>query len=350
MNLRLWTLLLGLILSPTLANAAPVPKGARTLGLSVGPAQDGDYGRAFAVAQVVGIQSVTLSLDWPRLETAPGRYDNTLLTLADGFYPTRHMAVDLILRPINTNRLEVPDDLRDKPFDDPAVIARFERLLDDVFAHLPTLTLKSLGIGNEVDDYFGQDTGRWQQYQTFYRAVRAYAHVKRPGLKVGVVATFDGLTGPSQKPLQALNASSDLILTTYYPLNPDFTVRPLTTIAPDLARLCALYPKRSVALLEAGCPSSPDCASSPALQAEFVRRLLAAWDAHAAQIVSVTFSWQTDISPEGTAGFGKYYGVSAKPFAAFLGSLGLRTYAGKDKPAWNALKEEAKVRGWGGRD
>jgi hypothetical protein len=260
------------------------------------------------------------------------------------------MAVDLILRPINTNQLDVPSDLQGKPFDDPVVIARFERLLDDVFAHLPNLTLNSLGIGNEVDDYLSQDTVRWQQYETFYRAVRAYAHAKRPGLKVGVVATFNGLTGPSQKPLQALNSGGDLVLATYYPLKLDFTVSPPTTVGPDLTHLCALYPKRSIALLEAGCPSSLDCHSSTALQAEFVRRLFAAWDAHAAQIVSVTFSWQTDISPEATAGFGKYYGVSAKPFAAFLGSLGLRTYEGKDKPAWNTLNEEAKARGWGGRD
>jgi hypothetical protein len=129
----------------------PVPKGERTLGLSVGPAADGDYPKALAEAQAAGVQLVTLSLDWSQLETAPGRYDSTWLTIADGFYPPRHVEVDLILRPIDTNHAKLPSDLAGKPFDDPAVIARFERLLDAVFAQIPNLTLHSLVIGNEVD-------------------------------------------------------------------------------------------------------------------------------------------------------------------------------------------------------
>ena len=346
MKLRLWAMLLGLFLLPALVSAAPVPKGTRTLGLSVGQAKDGDYGRAFAAAQAGGAQSVTLSLDWSRLETAPGIYDNPLLSIADGFYPPRHVAVDLVLRPINTSRSEVPADLQDRLFDDPLVIARFERLLDNMFAQLPHLTLHSLAIGNEVDAYLSQDASRWPHYTKFYSTVLAYAHAKRPGLKIGVAATFDGLTGPSRKPLQALNTDSDLIMATYYPLHADFTIRPPATVGPDFARLCAFYPGRPITFLEAGCPSSPDCGSSPQLQATFVRNLFAAWDTHAAQIVSVTFSWQTDISPETTAGFSRYYGVSSKPFAAFLSSLGLQTYEGQDKPAWTAWKEEAKARGW----
>ena len=330
------------------APAAPLPKGTRTLGLSVQPAQDGDYGRALAASQAAGAQSVTLALDWSRLEPAPGRYEDALLTIAGDFYPPRHIAVDLVLRPINTNRSEVPADLKDKPLDDPAVIARFERLLDDVFARTPHLTLHSLVIGNEVDDFFGQDAARWRQYGTFYRAARAYARAKRPGLLVAVAATWDGLTGKARQPLRALNTASDLVVATYYPLDPGFTVRIPSSPGPDLALLCRLYPDRPVMLIEAGYPSSLDCGSSPAKQAAFIRSLFAAWDAHAGQIVSVTLSWQTDVSPDSVAESARYYGVAAKPFAAFLGSLGLRTYAGagQDKLAFTALKEEARARGW----
>jgi hypothetical protein len=44
--------------------------------------------------------------------------------------------------------------------------------------------------------------------------------------------------------------------------------------------------------------------------------------------------------------FEKYYGSSNRSFAEYLGSLGLRTYIGKDKPAFKTLIEEAKARGW----
>ena len=346
MKSRMVLLVLTGLLLCACVTAAPVPIGARTLGLSVGPAKDGDYDRAFAAAQAAGVQSVTLSLDWSRLEPTLGRYDTALLSIADEFYPPQHTRVDLVLRPINTNRLEIPADLQDKAFDDPLVIARFERLLDEIFAHIPHLSLNSLTIGNEVDKYLSQRPSRWAQYGTFYRAVSAYARTKRPNLRVGVAATFDGLTGKAKKPMQALNLASDLIAVTYYPLNPDFTVRPPSMIGPDFAHLCALYSGRPIAFLEAGCPSSPDDNSSPSLQAAFVHSLFTAWDAHASQIISVTFSWQTDISPAATVGFGQYYGVSTKPFASFLASVGLRTYLGDDKPAWSALKREAKERGW----
>ncbi len=343
----LLSLLCALLLQAVL-HGAVVPKDARTLGLSVAPADDGDYPRALAAAQVAGVQSTTLSLDWSRLEVAPGRYDNTLLTIAEGFYPPRHVPIDLILRPIDTNRAEIPPDLKGKRFDAPTVIARFERLLDDVFAQSPHLTLHSLVIGNEVDVFLGREAARWGQYQTFYRVVSAYARAKRPGLRVGVAATFDGLTGETREPLRRLNAASDVIAATYYPLNNDFTVRPPASPGPDLARLCGLYPGRRVMLVEAGYPSSRECGSSEAEQATFVRSLFSAWDAHASQIISITFSWETDISPTTVAADTRYYGVSTDAFAAFLGSLGLRTRtgSGRDKPAFTALGEEAHIRGW----
>jgi hypothetical protein len=333
--LLLWGLML-----PAMLQASPVPKGTRILGLSVGPAEDGDYPRALFEAQAAGVQSVTLPLDWSKMEPAPGKYDNSLLKIADQFYPAHHVSVDLILRPINTNHSEVPSDLQGKPFDDPKLIARFERLLDDVFAQTPHLTLHSLVIGNEVDAYLGGDLTRWKQYTTFYRTVSAYAHAKRPDLKVGVTATFDGLIKTARKPLQRLNTVSDIIAVTYYPLN--------TSPIQDFAQMCRLFPGRPIALLEAGYPSSPECGSSEIKQATFVRSLFTAWDAHAQQIVSITLSWQTDISPTAVTAATQYYGVAKPPFAGFLGSLGLRTYpgSGHDKPAFIALKEEAHERDW----
>jgi len=67
----------------------------------------------------------------------------------------------------------------------------------------------------------------------------------------------DGLIGPHRAAMQTLNQSSDVILVTYYPLNPDFTVRdPETAFGTDLDRLCRAYPKRPIVYLEAGCPTS----------------------------------------------------------------------------------------------
>lgn len=340
-------MLCSLLLPPVLP-AAPVGKGLRTLGLSVQPAENDNYPHALAAAQAAGVQSVTLSLNWSQLETAPEHYDDTLLKIADGFYPPRHVQVDLILRPINTNRAEIPADLSGRSFDDPVVITRFKRLLDHVFAQIPHLALHSLVIGNEVDAFLGTSEAHWAQYEVFYRAACAYTAAKRPGLKVGVAATFKGLTGKARVHLQALNRVSGLIAVTYYPLNDDFTVRSPSAPVRDLARLCGLYPDRPLLLTEAGYPSSPACGSSEAKQASFIHSLFTAWDAHASQIISITLEWETDLSPAAVAEDVRYYGVSSNKFASFPGSLGLRTSAGtsEDKPAFTALREEAHLRGW----
>ena len=42
----------------------------------------------------------------------------------------------------------------------------------------------------------------------------------------------------------------------------------------------------------------------------------------------------------------KYYCLKDKGFASFLGTLGLRTYDGKDKEAFVTLGEEVKKRDW----
>ena len=76
---------------------------------------------------------------------APGVYDDTVLDIANGYYPSRGVSVGLMLRPVSTNSKPVPADLAATAFDDPAMIARFNALLDNVFAHTPEGTAISLG-------------------------------------------------------------------------------------------------------------------------------------------------------------------------------------------------------------
>lgn len=338
------------LLSVTLAQETKTatPKGDRILGISVGPSQDGKYAESFAIAKSVGMQSVTLSLDWSGLEPHSGNYDDTNISIANTFYPENGTSVDLILRPINTDRIELPADLIGQPFNSPEVIRRFERLIDHLFTEMPNLRINSLAIGNEVDDNLGFDDVLWAQYQSFYETVSAYARTKRSGLKIGVVGTFDGLCGPSRDKLRKMNTISDVIMVTYYPLHSDFTVEDPTVVEIDMNRLTALYPGRQIELTEAGYPTGAACKSSDLMQVAFIDSMFAAWDTHADQVTSITFSWLTDLSNEEASGYGTYYGVETVAFHDFLRTLGLRTYpgAGRDKPGFMALRNNAQKRGW----
>lgn len=329
-------------------NRVPEPRGARSFGLAVGPAEDGDYDGAFDKAVAIGMNVTSLSLGWDEIEVSPGVFDNPFLAIAEAYYPPNGIGVVLALSPIDTNVLRVPADLVGLPFDDPAVIARFDALIDWVFTQIPTLDLPALSIGNEVDAWLGTDATLWAQYHAFFTAVRAHVLSVRPGLNVGVKATFRGLTGAAQTFLADLDADADSIFATYYPLATDFTVLPTTAVRADLDDLCALYPGRAIELLEFGAPSSALLVSSEAVQALFVEALFGAWDAHASQIPLVVFDWQTDVSPAQLSQFEAYYGISDPNFLAYLGTLGLRTWpgSGTDKLGWTTLATELLIRGW----
>src|SRR5882672_4678721 len=64
-----------------------VPRGARSFGLAIGPAEDGDYDGAFAKALAIGVDVTSLSLAWDEIETAPGVFANPFLGVAEAYYP-----------------------------------------------------------------------------------------------------------------------------------------------------------------------------------------------------------------------------------------------------------------------
>jgi hypothetical protein len=103
-----------------------------------------------------------LAVYWDELETEPGVYNPNpnWLEIANLYYPAQDIQVSLTISVIGTNNLRLPPDLADKSFDDPAVIARFNNLLDYVAVQIPNLTLNSLAIGNEIDIYLGTDAGQ----------------------------------------------------------------------------------------------------------------------------------------------------------------------------------------------
>ena len=167
-------------------------------------------------------------------------------------------------------------------------------------------------------------------------------------MKVGVSMMFGGLTGAPGKAAAAVQAQADVILVSYYPLTPGFQVRDPKVVHADFDVVCKLYPRRTIHFIEAGYPSGPKCNSSEAKQKQFIDEIFSAWDEHADQIHLVLFVWLTDVPASAVAGFTSYYGVKAPAFAEYLATLGLRTNpgAGTDKPAFTALKQQAKARGW----
>ena len=330
---------------------ASAERGDRLLSIAVTMDKKFDFRGAVAVAKTAGMHESggLLNFDWNVIEPREGRFvdpDDGTLSFSNSFYPSQRMAATLTIAPIQTNVLAFPADLKGRSFDDPEVINRFNSMLDHVLGLVRDVQLRSIAIGNEVDAYLGDNAQRWREYTTFFKAAKKHLANRLPGVPVGAKVTYPALIGKTKALASALNAEADVIMTTYYPLNDDFKVRPPSVVTKDFGQLVKLYPRRPIYILEAGYPSSPDNGSSPKLQAEFVVEVFAAWDRYKDNIKLVDFTWLHDLAPATVNNMTRYYGLSSRGFKAYLSTLGLRTHDGRDKPAFSVLKREAKRRGW----
>ncbi|MCZ2276805.1 MAG: T9SS type A sorting domain-containing protein [Bacteroidia bacterium] len=306
-----------------------------------------NYDSSFLIGKDLGMNEVGLFINWTMLEITPGMFDFTILDMANAYYPAHSMAVDINLNPINTNRLEVPSDLDSIAFDNPVFISRYKTLLDSVKVHLTDLSISSLVIGTEIGAFLQNDSVKWNQYINFYNSVSAYAKTIWPGLKVAVELQFTDLIDYNSF-AQQINAGSDYIGVSYYPIWGNYTVKPVNSITLDMDTLVSLYPAKPICFYQFGFPSSQTCNSSDSLQAEFIKQAFTSWDYYASHIRLIDFTWMTDLDTTAVNYYGTYYGVSDTVFLEFLRTLGLRTWNGNgtDKPALYELRCQAKQRNY----
>jgi len=330
-----------------------VLKGKCKLALDVNPAETQNYDQAWNMALGVGIEEIKLSFDWNQLEKSTG-FDMTYIDIANIYYPASNIPVTIILRPINTNMLTLPQNLATLSFDNPQVINRFKILLDTIHAHLPNLSVNAICIGNEISAYLQTDAAKWQQFTSFFTQTKA--HVKLlwgNNMNVSTVSMFYGLLDNTTKSFyHTINNEADFLAVTYYPLNNDFTVKNISEIQPEITNLVNEYPTKDIYFEECGYPSGLLCNSSEDKQADFVSEIFKAWENHYQKIKLFDFTFMTDANPTQVDQWLIDYGMSgqtnADKFREYLATLGLRTYTGNglDKKGFIRLKDEAQKRGW----
>ena len=299
-------------------SVSPKAKGSRLLGIDINEASNKNYDQAFQMAKAVGMDMLHLSFNWNMIETGPGRYDDMWPTIANQYYPPQKVKLNLILRPVDTTGPTLPSDLKERKLDDPEVIRRFKKLLDFIFSKMSEVDIYSLTIGNEVDIAFGNNQTLWKEYLRFFTATSQYAKQKLPHLKVGVTASLYGLMGPQKNNLQKLNEKSDVVMITYYPLNPDFTVKEPDVIPREISQVLQFYPNRQIHFIELGYPSSPLLNSSLQKQQEAIKQAFIAWDQHQNTIEYLSFTWLHDQSQESAKEIGNYYRLTQEKFLAYL--------------------------------
>ena len=305
------------------------------------------YDSCFQKGVDAGIGSVGLYQNWTMIEVAPLTYNLSLFDIANIYYPAYNMPLDLTITAIHTNNLEVPADLVATPYNNPTFINRFKAMLDSVHAHIPDVTLNSLVIGSEYDVYLGSNNTLWNNYAEFYNDIAIHAKTLWPDTKIATEITFGGLIAYNTN-AQIVNTSSDYIGVSYYPLNPDFTVKPVAAIADDIEALIDLYPDKPLFFYQYGYPSSTLCNSSDFLQRDFITKTFEIWDLHPDAIKGFDFTWLHDLDPVMVDYWGDYYGLTDEVFLEYLRTIGLRTFEdmGTDKPAMQELLCQAVIHGF----
>jgi len=217
---------------------------------------------AFDLVYGAGARGQMTTFTWSALEPTQGTYDASKfgdLAAAIDQAQSHAMTQFVGIQIINTTAREVPADLAGQAFDSPAVTSRFRSLLDRVVA--PNRgKIRFLSIGNEVDAYLRANPAQWANYKRFYADATQYAHSLDPAIQVGVTGTADGALTLSATELQDLNAGSDVMILTYYPLQSDasgtITVRDPGVVAGDFNRMLQFAGGRRLVMQEVGYPAS----------------------------------------------------------------------------------------------
>jgi hypothetical protein len=326
----------------------PVPdKGNRLFAIDISARNGGTYDEAFTLCKSEGVDFVQLSLQWDVLETAPGTYDDTLLNIAEAYYPPQNMKLALNINSIDTSADRRPADLKALAWDNAAVIQRYKNLIDHILAKIPSVTLVSFAVGNEVDVFLGSDNSKWTAYTAFVTQTSAYLQTKlSSSVFIGVKTRLESAASTQQAKIQSLNAAATGILLTYYPINSDFTVKNPTVVSGDFNTITSVYQTKPILFLEAGFQSGSLCLSSEEKQKQFIINIFSAWDTHKDSIRAINFVWLHDLSQAEVDTLAAYYGLSDPIFKDYLKTLGLRNNDGSVKLAYTELIAQKDARGW----
>jgi hypothetical protein len=321
-------------------------KGNRLLGINISEGALG-FDAAFSEVQSAGIEVIELNIPWDEIEIDQGQYQDPWGILDSiTFYGEHNISVGFSLGVIDTVERRTPDYLDGLAYDDPQVIEAFNSMIDWFLGNVPSnVNILSLSIGNEVDLVLEGET--WSQYTRFFAATSQHVRANFPQVMVGVkITVMNGVFGDELAQVQRLNNDSDVVMLTYYPLEPDFEVLETSIVHQHFEQITASFPQRLIWLMEVGYPAGSEYnASSQSRQAEFIHELFAAWDDHTDEIGLIILNWLHDQSPEMIDAWRDYYG-NTPGLVEYLSTLGLRTYDGQDKPAWWQLLYEVQARGW----
>lgn len=325
------------------------------IGMMVNPAGDDfwkGYYPALRLAKENGVQVLHSYLWWGEVEKEPGERIWEWHDALMGYRFHEGFEVSLAVNVIHTAlRGSMPEDLRDRDFDDPEFIQRFTDFILDVLDRYP---VQYLSIGNEVNDYFVNHRDQIQAYKTFFLAVQGSIKERHPDVLVGMsFAYHDAETSNSIDIIQELNVG-DFLPVTLYLYSPGFQFdRDPTELESYLDRILLLAGEKPLAIVELGWNTAESLSGTQEDQEIFVRETFRLLDKHKERIEFISWfdlhdsklenAYQAALTfiPEDSHLIDDQEFMTI--FVDFLNYLGLFENDGTPKLAWPAFQEESSL-------
>lgn len=267
---------------------------------------------------------------WDKWEPSAGTYNGTL-----GIRQTqesRGLPLRFGIAVIDADGAKhVPAAYAGLAWDSAGMSTHINALLDYIATIVPVGQVAEIMLGNEVDTYFATHASEIAAFGTFVSNAKTHAKANWPS--VIVTSTFKFSASASWATYSAIASVCDILSFTYYPIHADFTIKTNTEVSNDFSALVAAISNVPFQLQEFGCPSAASLNSSEALQSGMVDIGFFLFNAYAALLTSVMWTWQNDLTPAVLDALG----LPAGNLRDYYGSLGMRTYAQIPKAGWEKL-------------
>ena len=298
---------------------------------------------ALEMVRRTGANFFALELSWSAAEPSPKKYRIEELTRTARVLRQSGAVLHLDLPLVDEASRDVPTDLKDVAFDDPRLSLRLGGLLDALQPAL--LDFQTLSLGDGADVYFADKPDELRAYRRLFDGAVQFLKKKAPRLLVGV-ATNAPMDSPAPEVAAALHQRSPLLLYAYAPFvrGSPFQQRDPAQLDRDWRGLLASAGGRPVAFPLVSYSSSADNGSTPARQAEFIRRFRDfLGKADGRTLLFARYVALRDEASEAPPGSGDGVPPAERRRRAFLVSRGLQELDGKPKPAWREWVRETRT-------
>jgi len=324
-------------------------KGATVpIGLNGVPSQD--HVTDWTIAEEFQLNFFTTIFQWK--EPEPGAYFWKEFTGEDPF--KKHLQslkekgylVALTNTTVHMDQKHLPKYLKGKRFDDPELLERWEVFLRAFLAEYGD-SIDFLNLSNEVGSYFGSHREEWSEYLAFVRLAAKIVDEVRPDIRVSVVLSCNGAASYWRD----LEPYCDYLAFTYYTPNSSLTKSPTAKaldpehpnyFAAALDGMLRLAGPKPVLITEIGCATHESIDSSPELQAQFIKQLIAWLPGKEDRILGISWlshiDWPYAHTKQALRGYLDEALLEREPFMRYLTSLGLMYEDGTEKPGYDVLR------------